>query len=320
TIPEVSKTISVVDFVERLNKSLHAERPEFDRVPVQADFEPGGAEVKYLEETATEEELAIAKETGTISAKDYIAQILLLYTIQDPKEDLTDMVDYPYENARISARIPFLGQSRSVQIVKDIENYISTTFPGLQHGVTGLLVLYNNMGDYVNRTLRESFLMAVVIIMIIIGIALGSPRWALLSVIPNIFPVIWVLGLMGFTGIPLDVGTVLVAGITIGIAVDDSIHFLSRYSQARKRGLGAQDAIAHVLRHSGRAIVFTSVILAGGFWMLVFAQFKPTAYLGLISGVTIVFALLADLLVLPAILYLVDGNGEESAAAPTEEA
>lgn len=314
-VPEIPKTISVVDFIERLNRSMHGERKSFDRIPVQEDFKPGGAEDQYLQETATEEELELANELPPISAKDYVAQLLLLYTLQDPKEDLTDMVDYPYQRARISARIPFLKQSRSVEIITNLQEYISEEFPGLQFGVTGLLVLYNNMGSYVEKTLQESFVMAVVIITAIIGLALRSIRWALLSIIPNVFPVIWVLGLMGFVGIPLDVGTTLVAGITIGIAVDDCIHFLSRYAQARKRGDDARTAIAYVLRHSGRAIVFTSVILAGGFWMLVFAQFKPTAYLGLISGITIVFALLADLLVLPAILYLVDGTGDEATGA-----
>ena len=317
TIPEVAKSTSVVDYVERLNRSLHAEREDFERIPVQADFQPGGAEMRYRDEVLTEEEKELAG-TEEVSAKDYIAQILLLYTIQDPKEDLTDIVDYPFRHARITARVPFMGQNRSVEITDGIENYIQTNYPELTHGVTGLIVLYNNMGYYVNRTLQNSFIMAVLVITIIIGIALRSAKWALLSVIPNVFPVIWVLGIMGLVGIALDVGTVLVAGITIGIAVDDCIHFLSRYVQARRRGESAHDSIQYVMRHSGRAIVFTSVILMGGFWMLVFAHFKPIAYLGLISGLTIAFALLADLITLPAILYLVDGkNGESAGDAPT---
>ena len=271
SIPEVSKTVSVVDFIKRMNQALNGEDPAFYRVP---------------------------------DDRSYVAQLLLLYSLSDPTEDLSDLVDYPYQLTRVTARVPYLSSQRNLEIVEDLDDFMKRETPSLDATLTGMIALFNGMGVSIYETLKTSFLMTVVTITLVIGLAFRSVRTALLSLVPNVLPIVWVLGLMGYARIRLDVGTVMVAGIAIGIAVDDSIHFLSRYSKARRRGLDVDGAIDYVIQHSGRAIVFTSVILTGGFWMLTFAQFLPMAYFGLIAGVTIVIALLADVLLLPAILYL----------------
>lgn len=280
SIPEVSKTVSVVDFIKRMNQALNNEDSAFYRIP---------------------------------DDRNYIAQLLLLYSLSDPTEDLSDLVDYPYQLTRVTARVPYLSSQRNLEIVEGLNDFMKRETPHLKATLTGMIALFNGMGISIYETLKTSFLITIVTITLVIGLVFQSVRTAALSLAPNVLPVAWVLGLMGYAGIRLDVGTVMVAGIAIGIAVDDSIHFLSRYSEARRRGLDIDGAIDYVVQHSGRAIVFTSVILTGGFWMLTFAQFLPMAYFGLIAGVTIIIALFADVLLLPAILYLIEPLPESAA-------
>lgn len=308
TIPEVVKTIGLVDFIEQLNRALNNDDPAFEKIPEAADLRAP----EVVEKTDEFGEPYWEDAKGNIywvkpvaaTPEDYIAQLLLLYSIQDPKEDLSDIVDYPYRKTRVSARVPFLSSERSVAILNDIRGWAAGNLEHTTAEVTGLSALYGQMAVYVFETMTESFGIALLVITLTIGISLRAPRLALMSMIPNVLPILFSLGLMGLVGIRLDVGTAMIACITIGIAVDDTIHFLARYATAVRNGATQEEAITYVFTHAGRAIVFTSFILMGGFWALIFCSFLPMVYLGLIAGVTIFFALLCDLLVLPALIYV----------------
>jgi signal transduction histidine kinase len=120
--------------------------------------------------------------------------------------------------------------------------------------------------------------------------------------IPNILPVVATLGAMGLWGIPLDVGTIMVGAIVLGIAVDDTIHFITHYRSERNAGAAPRDAIATTMRRAGRAIVTTSCALALGFFALTLSSWQSIASFGLLSGIAILAALAADLFVLPALI------------------
>jgi len=135
---------------------------------------------------------------------------------------------------------------------------------------------------------------------------LRSVKLGLLGMIPNLLPVVLTLGLMGLVGINLDVGTVMIASISLGLVVDDSIHLLNRVQQGMAAAGGDVDrSLRAAIRSVGRPILVTSLVLAMGFWTLLFASFRPNIFFGLLSGVTIATALVADLVLLPAVIRLV---------------
>jgi uncharacterized protein len=129
------------------------------------------------------------------------------------------------------------------------------------------------------------------------------------SLLPNVVPAVMALGVWGVFVGRINIGVSTVVAITIGIVVDDTVHFLSKYQRARReRGLGAEDAVRYVFRTVGPAIVFTSLVLAAGFAVLSFSAFDLNAGMGRLTAMTILLALLADLLFLPPLLLWLDAH------------
>ena len=128
--------------------------------------------------------------------------------------------------------------------------------------------------------------------------------WLLL--LPNILPIVLVVGLMGWLGLTIDMGVAISGAIIIGVAVDDTIHFLIKYFDARKRGVGTAETFDEVLHYAGRAILFTTIVLSLAFSIFAFSSFVPNQNFGIITASALVIALIIDLLYLPALLYLVD--------------
>ena len=148
----------------------------------------------------------------------------------------------------------------------------------------------------------RSFVIAITLILIAIGIVFRSFRYTLLAIVPNVIPLTMTAALMGFTGIALSTGTVMIASVVIGIAVDDTIHYISAYRRTPHPDRG--DAIKATTRSTGFVLLSTTLALSAGFWVAVFGSFQPTVYFALLTGVTMWFALACDLLVLPAFLKL----------------
>ena len=132
--------------------------------------------------------------------------------------------------------------------------------------------------------------------------------WILL--IPNLLPVVLVIGMMGWIGLTIDMGVAIAGAIIIGVAVDDSIHFLVKYFDARKRGLDMAETFDEVLHYAGRAIVFTTVVLSLSFSIFAFSTFTPNQNFGVVTATALFLALLIDLLLLPALLSAMDKKTE----------
>ena len=140
----------------------------------------------------------------------------------------------------------------------------------------------------------------------LIGLLFRSVRMALLAVPANLLPVLMTLGLMGLLGIRLDVATVTIAAIVLGLVVDDTTQFLYRYREMRRQHSEPRDVVFNTVRSVGRPMLITTVVLAGGFSVLGLAAIKSVAYFGLLLAAALVSALLADLLVVPALLVVWD--------------
>ena len=119
-------------------------------------------------------------------------------------------------------------------------------------------------------------------------------------------PVILVIGVMGWLGLTIDMGVAIAGAIIIGVAVDDTIHFLVKYFDARKRGLGMEDTFDEVLHYAGKAIFFTTIVLSVSFSMFVFSTFTPNQNFGTVTAAALIIALIIDLLYLPALLSVAD--------------
>jgi len=159
----------------------------------------------------------------------------------------------------------------------------------------------------------QSFGVALGLVFLAIGVLFRSARLTLVAFVPNVMPVVWTGGMMGFLGIDLSTGTAMIASAVIGVVVDDTIHYLTGFSR-EYRG-DARDAVRRTTRGVGAALFLNNLVLVLGFWVGCFGSFKPTIYFSLLSGITMISALVCDLLVTPACLVLTDGRRGAAACA-----
>jgi hypothetical protein len=152
------------------------------------------------------------------------------------------------------------------------------------------------------RSQVSSLLLAALAIFASIVLMLRSWKMGLIAAVPNALPPLLIFGLMGWSGIELSTATTMIASVALGLLVDDTIHLLYRYHHEKHAGHPPRLALAVAIRHIGRAIIFTTVILTLGFWVGLLGSFKPTLYFSFLTGLTLLFALLAVLLVVPALL------------------
>ena len=170
--------------------------------------------------------------------------------------------------------------------------------------MTGPTVLHLAIDGAIETTARQSVIASTILVSILVMIFLRSVRWGALAMIPNLVPLVILFGLMGLWGIPIEGGSVVVAPIAIGIAVDDTIHILHHYARARRSGIGSVEAVREATRHCGRAVVTTSCALVLGFLAMTISEFQSVANIGVLSAAAITAAAVSELLVLPALLSL----------------
>jgi len=238
-------------------------------------------------------------------SREAIAQLLLLYE-SSPEGELDYFINFDGSMLRISGRAGMLTSKECRVLMDAVEGYLDEELPPHLSGrMTGVVPLFVDMVEYLIKSQIYSFSLAFVLIFFLLTLQLRSIRLGLISIIPNIIPIAMTMGAMGLFRIKLDTATVMISTIAIGIAVDDTIHMLNRYKLEYRISGDHADAVKTALFTSGRAIVSTSFILFLGFWTLLFGSFKPTSYFGFLSGITMITALLGDLLALPAMLLLI---------------
>jgi len=168
--------------------------------------------------------------------------------------------------------------------------------------LSGMLVLYNNVMQSLFRSQIVTLAVVFVAIMLMFGLLYRSLRMALIGPIPTVVAASLVLGIMGWIGLPLDIMTMTIAAIVIGIGVDDTIHYVDRFQSEVRAGVGYARAAEAAHGEVGRAMVYTTVIITLGFSILTLSNFMPTIYFGLLTGLAMVFALLSNLALLPVLL------------------
>ena len=268
-IPEVTKSVSVVDYVKYLNKLLNKDNPDSPVV--------------------TKDKAIDYVKLASLHGDSIVAG---LYT-----ED--------YNEGRVSVRMKNVGSSRYKLIVNDIERFIKENFPlSVSCAITGIVPLLMDMQGYLIESQIKTFTLAFILIFICIALLLKSTRIGMMSMIPNLVPIAITLGVMGYVGINLDVATIMIASVAIGISVDDTIHFLYRFKEEFKKDGDHYLAIQRTLSGVGRALIFTTVVATCGFLVFCLSSFKAIQYFGLLTGITMVSALVADLFILPSCILL----------------
>lgn len=235
-----------------------------------------------------------------------VAQQLILYE-GDEDAALDRLVDPHYRVARISGRIRMATATGVQRIIDDIEA-IGARQLGDQARleVAGYLSLYVRIVDTITRAQVRSFGIAFALVAIVLMLLLRSVRLGLVAMVPNLVPALSTLGLMGALGIRLDVGTVLVASLAIGISVNDTSHLMFRFARDIRLSPGdPAAALERSLRVTGRAIFASSIVLMLGFGVLAFGSTNSIRIFGVLSSATVGFALIADLVLTPALLALV---------------
>ena len=234
-----------------------------------------------------------------------IAQELLLFE-NSGTDDLENQVDSLFSKTRITMKLPWKDAATFVNLENDIRQYaIDILGPEVKVVVTGLALL---MLETINAMIEStiiSYLIAALVITVLMVLLLGNWKIGLLSMIPNLMPIIITLGFMGLFNINLDMFTLLIGSIGIGIAVDDTIHFFHNFRKYHESTGSTQKAIEETLLTAGRAMLVTSLVLAAGFWIFMAATLNNLFLFGLLTGMTLITAFLADVLLAPALLTII---------------
>ena len=224
--------------------------------------------------------------------------------------DLKDQILSPYlsiekNQARISMRIIDTHEElRRNEFIKNLTMYINENFnsDAYQVSISGILILYNNMLQSLFDSQIKSLLIVMVGIFFMLSVLFRSLQIALVTIIPNIIACFTILGTMGLLNIPLDLMTITIASITIGIAVDNCIHYVYRYKEYYNQTKNHLETIALCQNTVGRAIQNTSFTIIAGFSILIFSNFYPTIYFGIFTAMAMFIALLGSLTLLPTLL------------------
>ena len=233
-------------------------------------------------------------------------ELSVLYN-EIPIDYKTDLID-PYLNVeknmiKISTRVKDSKDIKRNDLINDINSFLLNEFDNLEEfKVNGLLVLYNNMLKSLFSSQIKSLGFVILAIFIMFVILFRSLKLSIIGIIPNIFASTFILGLIGLLKIPLDIMTITIAAISIGIAVDNTIHYIYRYKENLKLGKNHSEMIEKTHLTVGNAVLITSIAITAGFLTLCLSNFVPTVYFGLFTSLAMIFAMIGVLITLPSIL------------------
>ena len=271
----VGKSSSIVDVVKEINQVLNEDREEYYRVPQD---------------------------------RGMIAQELLLFE-NGGTEDLENLVNTPYSKARVTLKTTWVDANQYTGLLHKLERKIDELFgKEKSYVVTGLIPIMVKTITFLMEGMLISYLIAGVVITLLMIILLADIRLGLWSMIPNFLPILAGLGLMGLLDLPLDAMSILVGSIAIGLAVDDTVHFMHNFRRNQHNYQDIKVAVEKTLTSTGRAMLLTTIVLSAGFFIFTFSSMNNLISFGLITGLAIIIAFLGDLLLAPAMMALIYKN------------
>ena len=220
--------------------------------------------------------------------------------------DLESLVDANYSKARITLRTPFIDSLEGKQFIDRAQSYFDKEFEGLAK------VTFTGIGTLMTVTFEQaiyssgvSYLLAFSMITVLMVLMIGNIKIGLISMIPNVLPIVFISMIMVIFKMPLDMFTLLIGAIALGLAVDDTVHFMHNFRRYEIQYNDVDKAVRLTLLGTGRAITLTSIVLALGFLVLTFSKMNNMVDFGVLTASAIIVALLADFYLMPAIMKLI---------------
>lgn len=246
-----------------------------------------------------------------------LSQVLFLFENANPR-DRSRLVSDDYSKGRIKLNYTNVGSIEALEILGTIQGFIDLRFdlltrsyPEQEVTLTGSMALLAIMLDYIAWAQIKSFGLALVVISLILLMVLGSWKAGLVALAPNLFPILATFGLMGYFKIPLDADTLLIAPIIIGLAVDDTIHFMTHFRIEMERTQNIAAAAITSIREAGQAIAFTSIILSAGFLVFILSFHNGLSNFGIFAAIAVLTALVSDIFLLPALIRVINLNFDQ---------
>lgn len=278
--PGVTHVYSLPDVMKRLNQAMNGGDPEFFQLPGEVNL---------------------------------AAQYLLLYEFSLPYGlDLTTQVNLSKSASRLTATTSGISSAETRELKRKSEEWLRVNAPNIAPTeATGTSIMFAFVSQRVIESMLYGTMFAIVLISATILIALKSVKIGLLSLLPNILPIAITFGIWGILVGEIGIVGSTIAAATLGLVVDDTVHFLSKYHRARQEhALSTHDGIRFAFEHVGRAMVTTTLVLGAGFYVLTFSDFLLNWQMGILTMMTITAALVLDLFLLPAILMWLDKETE----------
>ena len=231
------------------------------------------------------------------------------YLSKAPMSKLNVLISRDKKFGRITAQIHDEGSIEGFRLRKEVTSWINANLDTtiVTYRQTGIAMLLDKNGVNVRYNMFRGLGIAFIIISLIMGLLFRNINMILISLIPNVIPILIGGGIIGFFGVELDAPTAIIFAIAFGIAIDDTIHFLSRFRLEIGKGLSNEEAIRVTFHETGKAITLTSIILLFGFSILITSAYPPTHVIGLLLSITLTSALIADLFLTPVLIYLFFG-------------
>jgi predicted RND superfamily exporter protein len=279
----VGKTVSVADILKEIHQALNENRADHYAIPRD---------------------------------RRLVAQEFLLFE-NAGSDDLEDVVDSRFQTASFTLRVPNEDAIELSPFIDAVEAHFRRVLGrGVEVTMTGGMVINCRTFAAVIPSMAKSYAVAFLAITPLMILLLRSLRRGLVSMIPNLFPVILTLGLMGWIGFPLDISTMMIGAILLGVAVDDTIHFMHGFYRYFGVSGDPEAAIGQTLQTTGRAMLFTSIVLAAGFFIQMLATVDNLTHTGALTGFAVIVAFLADVLLAPALLMTIEPAPRREARLP----
>ncbi|GAB3329016.1 MMPL family transporter [Marivirga atlantica] len=290
SIPAISQPVSIVSMVKAARQAYYNGSPAFYSLPNQRDY---NFILRYLKNEEGQQDM------------------------------LTNFTDENLSKMRISLKVADIGSDKMDVLLEDvIKPRMNEIFDGtdFQITVTGTTPIFIKGNRYLVENLRLSLIVAFIVIACVMGVLFFNLRMIIISLVPNMIPLIITAGVMGFLGVPLKPSTALIFSIAFGISVDDTIHFLAKYRQELfANNFFVPIALNKTIKETGKSMIYTSIVLFAGFIVFIASDFGGTVALGSLTSATLLVAMLTNLLVLPALLLTFDDGKRRKDAHPLIE-
>ncbi len=280
--PDVVHVQTISDTFKRLNKNMHGDDPAWHRLPEE---------------------------------RNLAAQYLLLYEMSLPYGlDLNNQIDVDKSATKIAVTLKTLTSNEVIAFDEKTKQWLQENTPNVTPYSSGPTIMFAHLGKRNIKSMLTGTSVALILISAVLIFFLGSLKYGFISLLPNLSPALAAFGIWALTVGQVGIGLSIVTGMTLGIVVDDTVHFLSKYLRARReKGLNAEDAVRYAFNNVGLALLVTSLVLIAGFAILAQSHFYLNSSMGLLTSVVIALALIIDLTFLPPLLmkFAGDTKGEK---------